>query len=149
MQRRTFSRRTTALLIGFWLLTFPDTILASDNAPQLSFASQGAATSFGLLADDDNRRFTYADFGERRGEKAARPFQLSMSGIPGELGQLLTNPLREPKTTAVFLLGVTALVAVDRQTTIFWQDNVEPAFDGINPPPCLTDPTGCQLKASI
>ncbi len=99
-------------------------------APVLRFSSQSAPTAFGLIPGTDNRRFTYLDFGESRGDKALRTFRLALDDIPGEVGQILSFPFRKPRDTALFALGVTALISVDRQTTAFWQDKVEPAFDG-------------------
>ncbi|NOR61119.1 MAG: phosphatase PAP2 family protein [Rhodobacteraceae bacterium] len=81
------------------------------------------------------QRFAYDLTFETRPQKAARTFRLALGGIPGELGQLVTFPVRDPKSTALFLLGTAALVAVDRHTTGFWQDKVEPIFDGFSLPP--------------
>ncbi len=80
------------------------------------------------------RRFTYNSAGETRLDKGVRTFRLALGGIPGELGQLVTFPVRDPKSAALFLLGTAALVSVDRQTTAFWQDKVEPVFDGFRFP---------------
>lgn len=80
------------------------------------------------------RRFSYDPLGETRLEKGTRTFRLAFGGIPGELGDLVTFPIRDPKSTALFLLGTVALISVDRQTTAFWQDKVEPAFDGFSLP---------------
>ena len=63
-----------------------------------------------------------------------RTFRLALSGIPGELGRLVAFPVRAPKSTAFFLLGTAALVALDRHTTEFWQDKVEPIFAGFSFP---------------
>ncbi len=104
-------------------------------APRLSFSSQSAPAIFGLGPDPGGRRFSYADFGETRGQKARRSFRLAMADIPGEVGQILSFPFREPGQTALFALGITALISVDRQTTAFWQDNIEPIFDGFTPQP--------------
>ncbi len=88
------------------------------------------APSLQPLSDFPTRRFTYETFGETRFEKGARTFKLALGGIPGEMGDLVTFPLRDPKTTAIFLLGPAALISVDRQTKTYWQDKVEPVFDG-------------------
>ncbi len=77
-----------------------------------------------------SRRFSYNFTSETRPQKAARTFRLALGGIPGELVDLVTFPVRDPKSTALFLLGTAALISVDRQTTAYWQDNVEPVFDG-------------------
>jgi len=80
------------------------------------------------------RRFEYTSTGESRLEKGGRTFKLALGGIPGELGQLVTFPVRDPKSTALFLLGTAALISVDRQTTAYWQDHVEPVFNGFSFP---------------
>ncbi len=92
------------------------------------FASPEPVISYqpGIIAP--SRRFTYNDTGETRPQKAARTFRLALGGIPGELGDLVTFPIRDPKSTALFLLGTAALISVDRQTTIYWKTKVEPVF---------------------
>ncbi|MBL1436400.1 MAG: phosphatase PAP2 family protein [Rhodobacteraceae bacterium] len=95
--------------------------------PELSISYQPSLTL-------PSRRFSYSSTGETRPQKAARTFRLALGGIPGELGDLVTFPVRDPKTTALFLLGTAALISVDRQTTAFWQDKVEPVFDGFSFP---------------
>lgn len=135
MTQSRHSRYMRALLFGLATLALPSLSLASDNRSPLAFTSPGTEISFGLQPASATRRFTYGDFSESRGQRAVRTFGLSMRGIPGELGQLLSFPLREPGTTAVFLLGTAALISIDRQTTAFWQDRIEPAFDGIKLPP--------------
>ncbi len=109
----------------------------AEAVPSLTFASQSAPVSFGLGLDPAGRRFSFADTGESRGEKAGRTFRLALADIPGEVGQIVSFPFREPGKTGLFALGIGALVAVDRQTTAFWQDHVEPAFDAITLPPPL------------
>ena len=108
---------------------------AETDRPKLVFSSQSNPFSFGLGLGEGERRFTFGDFGESRGEKALRTARLSLGGIPGEVGQLLSFPVRKPGTTALFLLGVSALISVDRQTTAFWQDEIVPVFDGIRVAP--------------
>ncbi len=101
---------------------------ATPPAPTLSFSSQNAPLDFGL-GNDEARRFTYGDFAETRPERAARTFRLAMADMPGEVGEMLSFPFREPGQTALFALGIGALVAVDRPTTIFWQDRIIPIFE--------------------
>ncbi len=103
--------------------------------PQLSFSSQSAPLGLGLGSPSSGRRFTYGGLDESRGQRALRTFRLSMGNIPGEVGQILSFPFREPRTTALFALGIGALISVDRQTTIFWQDTISPVFDDFNLPP--------------
>ncbi len=133
----------TALLGGF-VLCGPDGALAGPAADRpdglpvtLGFSTQSAPTSFGLGLVAQERRFSYGQFAESRGERAARTFRLAMSDIPGEVGQMLSFPFREPGKTALFALGVGALISVDRTTTIFWQDQVSPVFDGFALPPLV------------
>ena len=76
-------------------------------------------------------RFSYSNLAETRLERGVRTFRLSLGGIPGEVGSILSFPVRDPKTTALFVLGAAALISVDRQTTMFWQDHVEPQFSGL------------------
>ena len=78
----------------------------------------------------DDHRFSFNSFPETRGQRSVRTFKLALGGIPGEVGALVTFPFRDPKTAGLFLLGTAALISIDRQTTSFWQDKVEPAFDG-------------------
>lgn len=106
---------------------------AASAETNLTFSSFSGPVNFGLGIPSE-RRFTYYDFNETRGEKALRTLQLSMGGIGGEVWDMVTFPVRDPKTTALFLLGTAALISVDRQTTEFWQDSVEPAFDGFTLP---------------
>ncbi len=77
-----------------------------------------------------DQRFTYSPLAETRLERGARTFKLALGGIPGEIGSILSFPVRDPKTAGLFLLGAAALISVDRQTTTFWQDHVEPQFNG-------------------
>lgn len=105
-----------------------------------SLASLGSATPARSFQPDlgfPTHRFSYDTFGETRLEKGRRTFRLALGGIPGELGDLVTFPIRDPKSTAIFLLGAAALITVDRQTTAFWQDKVEPVFDGFSLPRLL------------
>lgn len=94
----------------------------------------GRDVTFGLGAEDVGR-FAH----KAPGQWTGRVFRLSMGGIGGEVGALLTFPLRRPRAAGVFLLGAAALVSVDRQTTGWWQDRVEPAFDGVRLPPLFGD----------
>jgi len=99
------------------------------------FASPEPALSYQPSTAAPLRRFSYNITGETRTQKAGRTFRLALGGIPGELGQLVTFPVRDPKSAALFVLGTAALISVDRQTTAFWQDRVEPVFDGFALPP--------------
>lgn len=82
----------------------------------------------------DDPRFSFNTFPETRIQRGTRTFKLALGGIPGEVGELVSFPFRDPKTAGLFLLGTVALISVDRQTTAFWQDKVEPVFDGFTLP---------------
>lgn len=129
MKRQGWIGRALALTFGA-LIALP----GAAKAEGLRFSGYSAPRIFAGLQADRERRFTYYDLGETRLEKAGRTFRLSMGGMGDEALALFTFPFRDPKTTAVFLLGTAALISVDRQTTAFWQDNVEPIFDGLKLP---------------
>ena len=111
-------------------LAFAAPLKAQEAFSLSAYARTQMAPSLQPMSDFPTRRFTYETLGETRIEKGARTFKLALGGIPGELGDLVTFPIRDPKSTAIFLLGAAALVSIDRQTTAYWQDNVEPVFDG-------------------
>lgn len=121
-----------ALLSG---LAFFSPTQAQAEPASLSFSSQSAPLNFGLGLAPAERRFSYGQIAENRGERALRTFRLSMGNIPREVGQMLSFPFREPGKTALFALGVGALISVDRPTTIFWQDEISPIFDDFALPP--------------
>lgn len=73
-----------------------------------------------VLSDD-----LFAETGEARFDKAGRVFLDSMAGIGDELTDIFTYPFREPANFAVYAAGIGALTLVDRQTTIFYQDEIE------------------------
>jgi len=127
-----FSLKTSGLLAC--ILLAPLASAAQEVFSLQPFASPEPALSYQPDIIAPSRRFTYNATGETRPQKAARTFRLALGGIPGELGDLVTFPIRDPKSTALFLLGTAALVSVDRQTTIYWQDKIEPAFAGFRFP---------------
>ena len=146
MRNTTRRRASVAVALAVATTVAPVGAHAQSRAeaaiPSLTFATQSAPVSFGLGRDPAQRRFSFADTGESRGEKAGRTFRLALADIPGEVGQIVSFPFREPGQTGLFALGIGTLIAVDRQATAFWQDQIEPAFDGFAPPPLypgLTD----------
>lgn len=104
------------------------------RAEGLSFSGYSAPGVFAGLASERARRFDYRDLGESRPQKARRTLKLTLGGAGGEVRDIFTFPFREPGTTAAFVLGTAALIAVDRQTTAFWQDHVETFFSGLSLP---------------
>lgn len=125
----------SALIGGLLALGIP--LHAQEVFSLARFASPAPDLSTPFDAPPPTRRFSYRSALETRPEKAARTFRLALGGIPSELGQIVSFPVRNPKTAAAFVLGTAALISVDRQTTAFWQDKVEPAFSGFSLPPLL------------
>jgi hypothetical protein len=148
MTRRLFSKVLAGLVAGLILpLCLSAGVAQAETQPVgLRFSGYSAPKIFAGLQADRERRFEYYDLGETRGEKAARTFKLSMSGMGMELGQIFTFPFRDPKTTGAFLLGTAALIAVDRQTTEWWQDEVEPIFDDFTIPQSRSGPISVESK---
>jgi membrane-associated phospholipid phosphatase len=54
--------------------------------------------------------------------------------IDDDLRGIFRYPFENPDTTGLFLLGIGALVLADKPLTIYYQDKVEPAFDGFSLP---------------
>lgn len=59
----------------------------------------------------------------------------ALSIIDEDISGILRYPLENPETTSLFLLGLGALILSDVPVTSFYQDNVEPVFDGFRLPP--------------
>ena len=55
--------------------------------------------------------------------------------IDEDLRGIFRYPFDNPETTSLFLLGIGALVLADRPLTSYYQDKVEPVFDGFSLPP--------------
>lgn len=68
-------------------------------------------------------------------DTASRLISNSYGNIGADLTGILQYPFENPQRTQLFLLGVGALILVDKELTSFYQDNVEPAFDGFSLPP--------------
>jgi membrane-associated phospholipid phosphatase len=122
------------LCLVIWGFALPAAGLAQEVFSLSAYARADAAPDYHPALSTPTRRFSYDSAAEPRGQRAARSFRLALGGIPGELGQIVTFPVRDPKTTGLFLLGAAALVSIDRQTTTFWQDHVETVFDGFSLP---------------
>lgn len=76
----------------------------------------------------------FSDTNETRPEKAARVLDTAITTIPSDLGGIATFPIDNFAVTAAAVAGVGALMLVDRQTTTFWQDSIEPAFQNFKLP---------------
>lgn len=76
----------------------------------------------------------FSDTNETRPEKAARVLDTAITTIPSDLGGIATFPIDNFAVTAAAVAGVGALMLVDRQTTAFWQDSIEPAFQNFKLP---------------
>lgn len=76
----------------------------------------------------------FSDTNETRPEKAARVLDTAITTIPSDLGGIATFPIDNFAVTAAAVAGVGAVMLVDRQTTTFWQDSIEPAFQGFKLP---------------
>jgi membrane-associated phospholipid phosphatase len=72
---------------------------------------------------------------EKRGKKAVRAIKLSLGGVGHDLKSIANLPIREPKKTALALIGIGALIAVDKHTTTFWKQKIEPVFEDFTPKP--------------
>ena len=55
--------------------------------------------------------------------------------IDDDLRGIFRYPFEDPETTSLFLLGIGALVLADKPLTSYYQDKVEPVFDGFYLPP--------------
>jgi hypothetical protein len=118
-----------ALSLGS-LIIWGSTVQAEDVFSLQGFSTAAPIPDYHVAYAQADPRFSYSALAETRLERGARTFKLALGGVPGEIGSLLSFPLRDPKTTGLFLLGAAALISVDRQTTMFWQDHVEPQFEG-------------------
>ncbi len=76
----------------------------------------------------------FHDTGENRFDKAVRVFSQTLDGVPSELTQIASFPMREPLLFGASVAGIGALVAFDRPLTIFYKDRIEPIFEGFHPP---------------
>ncbi|MBL6427654.1 MAG: phosphatase PAP2 family protein [Maritimibacter sp.] len=76
----------------------------------------------------------FSDTNETRPEKAARVLDTAITTIPSDLGGIATFPIDNFAVTAASVAGVGALMLVDRQTTAFWQDSIEPVFQNFKLP---------------
>lgn len=121
--RKHLKTAAAALTVGL-LATSP-----SQGAEGLRFSdiSFGLGPARAFYGQDKN--IIFGDTGETRLPKAVRVFKQSVGGVGADLTSIFTFPFREPGTTVAFAAGIGALMMVDRQTTIFWQDRLEPAFD--------------------
>ena len=128
--------RSWASILGIiaYILSTPVSSRAQDVFSLAEYATPEPVAAYPPNPAAQTQRFTYGLSSAPRLQKAGRTFKLALGGIPGELADLLTFPVRDPKSTAIFLLGAAALVSIDRKTTAYWQDHVEPAFDGFSLP---------------
>ena len=76
----------------------------------------------------------FSDTDEARFEKAGRVFVDAMSGIGGELGDIVTFPVRDPASFGAFALGVGALMLVDKPTTKLYQETLVPVGERFDLP---------------
>ncbi|MEC7760314.1 MAG: phosphatase PAP2 family protein [Pseudomonadota bacterium] len=76
----------------------------------------------------------FSDTNEARPQKAARVLDTAITTIPADLSGIAMFPIENFAVTAAAVAGVGALMLVDRQTTEFWQDNIEPRFQGFSLP---------------
>ena len=67
---------------------------------------------------------------EGRATKSIRLIKQAVFDIDDDLKEIVLYPFNKPTETLLFLGGVGALVAVDRPVTTYYQDKVEPVFQG-------------------
>jgi PAP2 superfamily len=94
------------------------------HAPACLAADQGDASTPAASA-------TPADSGSRL-DRSAALIKDSFLDIGDDLKGIALYPVDHPKPALYSLLGVAGLVAVDKPVTRYWQDKVEPAFNGYN-----------------
>ena len=61
--------------------------------------------------------------------------------IDDDLSGIFSYPFENPEITSLFLLGIGALVLADKPLTSYYQDSVEPVFDGFGLPPLNLGPS--------
>ena len=67
---------------------------------------------------------------EGRLDKSSRLISQAFFNIDDDVKGIAMYPFEHPKETLLFLGGIGVLVAVDKPVTTFYQDKVEPIFDG-------------------
>ena len=91
------------------------------------FLFQCALSAF---ADESSTPLDSSVPAEGRLTKAANIFAGSLFDIPKDVKDITLYPFDNRKTTGLFLLGISGLVAVDKPVTTYYQDHVEKAFQG-------------------
>lgn len=79
----------------------------------------------------------FRDTGETRWQKSGRVFGEAIGGVSNELFDIATAPAREPVLFGAAAVGTAFLVMNDYEFTSFYQDKIEPIFDGFDLPPLV------------
>lgn len=90
------------------------------HIPACRAASQGA----------DPSSVTSSKINETRLDRSAALIKDNLFDIGDDVKGIALYPVHNPKTSLYALLAVAGLVAVDKPTTRYWQDKVEPIFNG-------------------
>jgi len=84
------------------------------------------------IAADTDTTIISLNSEEGRLAKSSRLLRQSLFNIDDDLKGIALYPFENPKETLFFLGGIGALVAVDKPVTMYYQDKVEPLFNGYN-----------------
>lgn len=82
----------------------------------------------------------FIDTGENRFQKAGRTFAQSIGGLQGigeDFADIGLFPLREPLLFGAAVLSLGVLVSNDFEMTSYYQDRIEPLFDGFSISPII------------
>ncbi len=90
------------------------------HAPACLAAGQGGAPT----------SVTSSKNGETRLDRSAALIRDNLFDIGDDVKGIALYPVHNPKTSLYALLAVAGLVAVDKPTTRYWQDKVQPVFNG-------------------
>jgi len=93
-------------------------------------ATIALVTGLATPANAHGLQYTAAASGESRMERSGRILSDVFLTVDDDLFGMARYPLDNPETTGLFLLGVGALVLADVPVTRYYQDNIEPVFEG-------------------
>lgn len=137
----SLQQRTFGLLLGIAVLFTTAFLSTQPLMAQSSFRFGDQVPSFhGGYYVNGIPSSLFIDTGENRFHKAGRTFAQSIGGLQGvgdDLADIGLFPLREPLLFGAAVLSLGVLVSNDFEVTSYYQNRIEPLFDGFSIAPII------------